>query len=90
MWYGDKYLLYRLKEEYFNILIIIRSGLNILDIVCMSEELKGNIEFCRYILYNELEKIIFVKIDLFGWNIVYYVLMFNKNLLEFIVKNENK
>lgn len=25
----------------------IRNGLNILDIVCMSDELKGDIEFCR-------------------------------------------
>lgn len=89
-WYGDKHLLHRLKEEHFNISTITRSGLNILDIACMSEELKGNIEFCRHILHNESEKIIPAKTDLSGWNIAHYASMSNKNLLEFIAKNENK
>lgn len=68
----------------------IRNGLNILDIVCMSDELKGDIEFCRYFLENKLDKIFIMKIDLLGWNIVYFVLMFNRCLLEFIVINKNE
>lgn len=89
-WYGDKHLLHSLKEAYFNISTITTSGLNILDIACMSEELKGNIEFCRHLLDNESEKIFPTKTDLSGWNIAHYASMSNKNLFEFIAKNENK
>lgn len=40
-------------------------------------------KFCEDVLikYNDLNKIDLMKIDLLGWNIVYYVLMFGRFLI---------
>lgn len=49
----------------------------------MIKLLKELDKFCEDMLieYNVLNKIDLMKIDLLGWNIVYYVLMFGRDLL---------
>lgn len=89
-WYGDSRLLYSLKQANFDIWTETRNGLNILDIACMSDELKGDIEFCRYLLENKLDKISTMKTDLSGWNIAHFASMSNRCLLEFIATNKNE
>lgn len=59
VWYGDEYMLCICKICNFDIVIKIRNGLNILDIVCMSEEIKEQYNFCRYLFENEFNKIDF-------------------------------
>lgn len=56
----------------------------------MSDELKGDIEFCRYLLENKLDKISTMKTDLSGWNIAHFASMSNRCLLEFIATNKNE
>lgn len=56
----------------------------------MSDELKGDIEFCRHLLENKFDKICPTKTDSSGWNIAHYASMSNKCLLEFIAKNKNE
>lgn len=89
-WYGDSRLLYSLKQANFDIWTETRNGLNILDIACMSDELKGDIKFCRHLLENNIDKISPMKTDSSGWNIAHYASMSNKCLLEFIAKNKNE
>lgn len=89
-WYGDSRLLYSLKQANFDIWTETRNGLNILDIACMSDELKGDIEFCRYLLENKLDEISTMKTDLSGWNIAHFASMSNRCLLEFIATNKNE
>lgn len=89
-WYGDVRLLSSLMQANFDISTKTRNGLNILDIACMSGELKGDIKFCRHLLENELDKICPTKTDFSGWNIAHYASMSNKCLLEFIAKNKNE
>lgn len=89
-WYGDVRMLYSLKQANFDISTKTRNGLNILDIACMSDELKGDIEFCRFLLQNKSDKISPMKTDLSGWNIAHYASMSNNCLLEFIAKNKNE
>lgn len=84
VWIGNGQLLYILKKVDYDILKIIKIGFNILYIVCMSEKLKDDDIFCKYFLINEFNKIDFESIDLFGWNVCYFVLMFNFKVLEFI------
>lgn len=56
----------------------------------MSDELKGDIEFCRYLLENKLDKISTMTTDLSGWNIANFASMSNRCLLEFIATNKNE
>lgn len=86
VWIGSGWLLFILKEVGFDMLVIIKIGFNILYIVCMSEKLKDDYYFCKY-LFSNYKNINFKKIDLFGWNVCYFVFMFNFKVLEFIVKD---
>lgn len=52
-WYGDN----------FDISTKTRSGLNMLDIACMINELKGDIEFYKHLLDNNLDNFFPTKTD---------------------------
>lgn len=82
-WYGDEHLLHSLKQSKFDITTKTRNGLNILDIACMSEEIKEQYTFCRHLLENE-KKIDPQKTDSSGWNIAHYASMCNARLFKFI------
>lgn len=79
-WIGGGWLLFILKEVGFDMLVRIKIGFNILYIVCMSEKLKDNYFFCKN-LFSNYENINFRNIDLFGWNVCYFVFMFNFKVL---------
>lgn len=83
-------MLWEYKDEDFEVFINIRNGLNILDVVCLLKLLDVVNKFCIYVFENKLwYKIDLMKIDLLGWNIGYYVLMFGcVELLKFMEKNE--
>lgn len=87
-WYGDEHLLHSLKQAKFDITTKTRNGLNILDIACMSKELKGQINFCKHLLENESEKIDPEKTDFSGWNIAHYASMCNFELLLYILGSD--
>lgn len=91
VWFGNMCLFISLKENGFDILMKIRNGLNILDIVCMKDlygELDVEFEFCKYLFSNKLLNIDFLKIDRLGWNIVYNVFLFNFKLFKYLVDSK--
>lgn len=87
-WYGDEHLLHSLKQAKFDITTKAGNGLNMLDIACMSEELEGQINFCKHLLENESDKIDPEKVDLSGWNIAHYASMCNFQLLQYILSSD--
>lgn len=83
-------MLWEYKDVEFEVFINIRNGLNILDVVCLLKLLDVLNKFCIYVFEDKLwYKIDLMKIDLLGWNIGYYVLMFGcVELLKFMERNE--
>lgn len=83
-------MLWECKDVGFEVFINIRNRLNILDVVCLLKLLDVLNKFCIYVFEDKLwYKIDLMKIDLLGWNIGYYVLMFGcVELLKFMERNE--
>lgn len=88
-WHGNVRLLQELKNANFDISIKTKSGLNILDVACLTKLSNESNKFCIYVLKNELKYIDPMKTDISGWNIGHYASKSGRvELLEFIKKNK--
>lgn len=88
-WQGKSSLLQEFKNANFDISIKTRSGLNILDIACLTKLSDESNKFCIYVLNNESKYIDPMKTDISGWNIGHYASKSGRvKLLEFMEKNK--
>lgn len=88
-WQGNLRLLQEFKSANFDISIKTKSGLNILDVACLTKLSNESNKFCIYVLKNELKYINPMKTDISGWNIGHYASKSGRvELLEFIEKKK--
>lgn len=88
-WQGKSSLLQEFKNANFDISIKTRSGLNILDIACLTKLSDESNKFCINVLNNESKYIDPMKTDISGWNIGHYASKSGRvKLLEFMEKNK--
>lgn len=89
-WQGKTRLLRDFKKAKLDISIKTRSGLNILDVACLTKLSNESNAFCKYVLRNVLEyNIDPMKTDISEWNIGHYASKSGRvELLTFMEKNE--
>lgn len=88
-WQGKLRMLQIFKHANFDISIKTKSGLNILDVACLTKLSNESNKFCIYVLENELEYIDPMKTDISGWNIGHYASKSGRvELLKFMERNE--
>lgn len=69
----------------FDIKSEINNGLNVFYIVFIYKY----IEMCKYFIKGEEIKILIDKVDVYGWNIVYFLVMVGDNCIFDLIKSVN-
>lgn len=88
-WQGKSSLLQEFKDANFDISIKTRSGLNILDIACLTKLSDESNKFCIHVLNNESKYIDPMKTDISGWNLGHYASKSGRvELFKFMEKNK--